>query len=143
MVVRFKKLHPLAKVPIFATDGACACDLYAAGFALDDKTQTWIYDSGIAFEIPDGYAGFVLARSSLYKCCNVLPASGFGLVDADFRGSVKFTFRTFDFSKKPPYAIGERFAQLLIIAHPQIELIESEELTETKRGAGGFGSTGK
>ena len=140
MQIRFKKLRPDAILPKRATDGA-------AGFDLTAVSQTWKdggkvhYDTGIAVEIPAGYAGLVFQRSSVYKTglslCNAV-----GVIDADYRGSIQFVFRI-NYGGCSPYKPGDRIGQIVFVPVPAVELVEASELSETARGAGGYGSTGK
>lgn len=96
--------------------------------------------SGIAVEIPKGYAGFLFPRSGVYKTWSYL-TNCVGVIDSDYRGEVCAIFSTF--TGKKFYQVGERFAQLVILPVPEVEYIEAEELSSTERGAGGYGSTGK
>lgn len=139
MKIRFKKCHPAAVMPKRATTGA-------AGFDLTAVSENWkdgcvIYDTGIAVEIPAGYVGLLLQRSSVYKTglslCNAV-----GVCDADFRGSISFVFRI-GYGPSQPYKIGERIGQIVFVPIPDVELVEASELSETERGTGGYGSTGK
>ena len=140
MQIRFKKLHHLAQIPRQATSGS-------AGFDLTAVWQTWkdggkvYYDTGIAVEIPAGYVGLVFQRSSVYKTglslCNAV-----GVIDADYRGSIQFVFRI-GYGGCSPYKAGDRIGQIVFVPVPAVELIESDELSETARGEGGYGSTGK
>lgn len=148
MQVKFKKLHPDAVTPTRATSGSAGWDLTALGFAYIDEegeefeTYTGIakYRTGIAVEIPPGYVGLVFPRSSLFKTGMDL-TNCVGVIDSDYRGELAFIFRVIDIGKK--YDIGNRIGQLVIIPCPAVELVEVEELSQTERGSGGFGSTGK
>jgi dUTP pyrophosphatase len=139
MKIRFKKCHPAAVIPKRATTGA-------AGFDLTAVSENWkdgcvIYDTGIAVEIPAGYVGLLFQRSSVYKTglslCNAV-----GVCDADFRGSISFVFRI-GYGPSQPYKKGERIGQIVFVPIPDVELVEASELSETERGTGGYGSTGK
>lgn len=137
--IRFKKLHPAAVMPTRATTGS-------AGFDLTAVSENWkdgcvIYDTGIAVEIPAGYVGMVFQRSSVYKTGLSL-ANSVGIVDADFRGSISFVFRI-GYGPSQPYKVGERIGQIVFVPIPDVELVEADKLSETERGAGGYGSTGK
>ena len=146
--VKFKKLHPDAKAPVRATDGSAGWDLTALGFAYIDEegeefeTYTGIakYRTGIAVEIPPGYVGLVFPRSSLFKTGMDL-TNCVGVIDSDYRGEIAFVFRVIDIGDK--YKNGDRIGQLVIVPCPAVELVELEELSETERGTGGFGSTGR
>ena len=140
MQIRFKKLHPAAVMPKRATDGA-------AGFDLTAVSQTWKdggkvhYDTGIAVEIPAGYVGLVFQRSSVHKT-GLMLCNAVGVIDADYRGSITFVFRI-NYGSCSPYQVGDRIGQIVFVPIPDVELIEADELSETARGEGGYGSTGK
>lgn len=145
MKVKFKKLNAKAVTPIFGSEHAACFDLVAV--SKTDERNYIEYDTGLAFEIPVGYVGLIYPRSSISNL-----ESGFylknsvGIVDADYRGSVKFRFSYPDSIwnlEDATYKIGDRVGQMMIIPLPKIELIESNELLETARDAGGFGSTGR
>ena len=137
--IKFKKLNPNAVIPKQGTAGAAGFDLTAVW--LEATETTLKYDTGIAVEIPPGYVGFVFPRSSVCKTGLSL-ANSVGVIDSDYRGSISFVFY------KPmqcivPYLPGDRIGQLVIVPIPEVEYVEVEELSETERGAGGYGSTGK
>ena len=140
--VKFKKLHPDAKAPIRATDGAAGWDLTVLS---SECYGSFVhYKTGIAVEIPSGYFGLIVPRSSCYKLSHWLTNSA-GIIDSDYRGEICFNFYRFVENGEQPFAYqtGERCGQLLILPCPSVEMVEVEELSETKRGQGGFGSTGK
>lgn len=150
--VKFKKLHPDARTPIRATDGAVGWDLYMK----EGECLTWpeVYfvkiKTGIAVEIPQGYVGLLFPRSSCYKNMQQL-ANSVGVIDSDYRGEICFIYRVIDIEKvkdnkeadKMVFQQGDRIGQLVIVPCPDVELVEVEELSQTERGSGGFGSTGK
>lgn len=139
MEVKFKKLSPDAIAPIQATDGAAGFDLTAIGMDwLDSKTIK--YHTGIAVEIPPGHVGYVFPRSSCYKRGMAL-TNCVGVIDSDYRGEITFVFRKN--RRDDNYHYGERIAQLIVMPIPAVEFIEVEELSDTVRGTGGYGSTGK
>lgn len=139
MKVKVKKLHPDAVIPKYATKGSAGLDLTAVSKEYDGIE--YVYDTGLAFEIPEGYVGLVVPRSSICKT-NLLLHNSLGVIDADYRGSITLKFHPSEQLKRP-YEVGDRIGQLIIMEYPQIELIESDELSETERGTGGYGSTGK
>lgn len=140
MQIRFKKLHHLAQIPKQATSGSAGFDLTAVTCKYGDNGKVF-YDTGIAVEIPAGYVGLLFQRSSVYKTGLMLSCC-VGVIDSDFRSSVTMVFHVgYGFSS--PYKIGDRIGQLVILQTPNIEFIESNELSETKRGSGSYGSTGK
>lgn len=143
MKVKIKKLHPNAVVPSYAKHGDAGLDLTAISkeFICDPKRITedfFEFDTGLAFEIPEGYVGLVFPRSSISKkgmrLCNAV-----GVIDSSFRGSVRLRFKG---NILNTYEIGDRVGQLIIMPYPEIELEEVEELSDTNRGSLGFGSSG-
>ena len=140
MQIRFKKLHPAAVMPIRATEGAAGFDLTAVTCRYGDNGKVF-YDTGIAVEIPTGYAGLVFQRSSVYKT-GLMLCNAVGVIDADYRGSIQFVFRI-NYGSCSPYQVGDKIGQIVFVPIPDVELVEADELSETVRGAGGYGSTGK
>ena len=142
---KFKKLNVNAKAPIRAKMDDKAWDLTATSVSFDKVNSRLIeYGSGLAFECPEGYSLEVRARSSVSKTGQVI-CNGVGTIDNGYRGEVGGRF----FNVIPeffiPYEVGERFAQILCpeLKYNEYEFIEVDELSETDRGSGGFGSTGK
>jgi len=139
MQIRFKKLHPAAVMPKRATDGAAGFDLTAV--SMERNNGLIVYDTGIAIEIPAGHVGLLFQRSSVHKTglslCNAV-----GVIDSDFRGSISFVFRV-GYVGCSHYEVGDRIGQIVFVPIPAVELVEADELSETARGAGGYGSTGK
>lgn len=142
--VRVKKLHPNAKLPTYGSAYAAGADLYAC---LDEAVtigpgETYWVSTGIALEVPEGCAGLVFARSSLGAIRGLAPANKVGVVDSDYRGEVRVVL--FNHSPEPQtIAPGERVAQFVITPVVTPKYVEAEELEQTDRGTGGFGSTGK
>lgn len=146
MEIKIKKLHPNAIIPKYAKDGDAGLDLVAVSCkvlvdSLTDEDTKVEVDSGIAIEIPKGYVGLIFPRSSI-KGTGVRLTNCVGVIDSGYRGSIKAYFDIVDKSLVY-YEKGDKFAQLLIIPYPQIEFEEVEELTQTERGASGYGSSGK
>ena len=140
MEVRFKKLIDKAFMPLKAHPGDAGFDLTAISKELvDNGDYGYIeYDTGIAIEIPEGYVGLVYPRSSVSKTGHIL-ANSVGVIDSNYRGSVKLRFKTIPDCKE--YNIGDRVGQLIIAPCPEIEFVCVDELSETDRGSNGFGST--
>jgi dUTP pyrophosphatase len=138
MKVKIKKLHQDAVIPSYAKKGDAGLDLVAVSVLY--KHDQVVYDTGLAFEIPEGHVGLLFPRSSICKKSLTL-SNSVGVLDSGYRGSVKFVFNVY--SKGDIYGIGERVGQLLIVPYPTIELEQVDELDETERGSGGFGSSGK
>ena len=141
--IRVKKLDPRARLPKFGSEyaaGADLCALLDAPLSIE-AGQTVLVHTGLAMEIPEGYGGFIYARSGLASKRGLAPANKVGVVDADYRGEVMVALYN---QSKTAQVIedGERIAQLVIAPFLRVNYIESEELSDTVRGAGGFGSTG-
>lgn len=176
MKVKIKRNHPNAVIPAYAKPGDAGMDLTAVSVKYNEAFGYIEYDTGLQFEIPEGYVGLLFPRSSLSKTeltlCNHV-----GVLDSSYRGNVTFRFRPSldywevsnnhiaDFQNalekgefhyfenaeyeyreifliSNVYAVGDRIGQLIIIPYPQIEFEEVDELSDTERGDGGYGSTG-
>ena len=142
--VRVKKLSQNATLPTYGSAEAAGADLYAcldAPVTIQPGETAWI-GTGIALEVPKGCAGLIYARSSLGVKRGLAPANKVGVVDSDYRGEIRVVLLNHG---KEPQTVehGERVAQFIItpVLTPAYE--EVEELTDTMRGVGGFGSTGK
>ena len=141
--MKIKKLNENAIIPTYGTEYSAGADLYAC--TEEDITinsgETKLIKTGIAIEIPVGYAGFIYARSGLASKKGLAPANKVGVIDADYRGEIMVAL--YNQSNEPQViAAKERIAQLVIAPFLKVEFEEVDELTETVRGAGGFGSTG-
>ena len=143
MKVLIKKLHKDAVIPKYAKPGDAGLDLTAVEI-LNESNYQITYNIGLAIEIPEGYVGLIFPRSSI-RNTNLSMSNAVGVIDSGYRGSIQatFNFHSNIYEKDVPYSIGDRIAQLIILPYPQIELIESEELSTTERNTGGFGSSGK
>lgn len=141
--VRIKKLRENAVVPTYGSEFAAGADLYAAveEAMTIAPSETKLIPTGIAMEIPVGYAGFIYARSGLASKKGLAPANKVGVVDADYRGEVMVALHNHGKAEQTIEA-GERIAQMVIAPFITANFIESETLEDTVRGAGGFGSTG-
>lgn len=140
MQVKIKKTHKNAVIPSYAKDGDAGLDLTAVDFRTDEQGN-YVYDTGIALEIPKGYVGLVFPRSSIADK-ELLLTNSVGVIDSGYRGSIKAKFKH---TKTNPniYNIGDRIAQLIILPYPHINFKEVEKLSETERGDKGYGSTNK
>lgn len=143
MKVGIKKLNKNAVVPAYGSEFAAGADLYAC---LDSDVeiqphQTAVIPTGIALELPLGYAGLIYARSGLATKKGLAPANKVGVVDCDYRGEVKVALHNHSEIAQTVSA-GERVAQLVITPYLTAEFVLKDELSQTVRGAGGFGSTG-
>jgi dUTP pyrophosphatase len=140
MIVKFKKLHWDAATPTQASDGAAGFDLTCTDVSADTENRVYRYYTGIAVEIPAGYVGLIFPRSSVFKTGHVL-ANSVGVIDSDYRGEIQLVYRPVR-NMPCPYERGDRIGQLVILPAPQVTLVEVDELSDTARGEGGFGSTG-
>ena len=141
--VNIKKLRDDAKIPTYGTEHAAGCDLYAC---MDEPVtikagETVLIKTGLAMEVPVGYAGLIYARSGLATKKGLAPANKVGVVDADYRGEIMVALHNHSSEEKivEPF---ERIAQLVVLPFLPVELNEVDELSNTERGDGGFGSTG-
>lgn len=166
MKVRFKKLKENAVMPKKAHPTDAGFDLVATSREIDEHGNI-VYGTGLAVEIPEGYVGLAFPRSSISKY-DIVMANSTGVIDSHFRGEMKFKFRpsfmahsfeVYEYSEELYEGdisvwsadkesglvpcVGDRIAQLVIMPIPEIEFEEAEELTDTDRGTGGYGSTGK
>lgn len=145
MQIKVKRLSETAVLPIKAHAEDAGFDLTCTNITteLNEVGQVTItYHTGIAIEIPTGYFALLVPRSSIHKKPIMLTNSA-GVIDAGYRGEVMAKFRVTSDVVPSLYKIGERFAQLLILPVPEVQMIESEELSSAERGENGFGSTDK
>lgn len=141
MQVKIKKLDINAVIPVYAKDGDAGLDLVAVSVT-SDKNGNIVYGTGLAIEIPEGYEGQIRPRSSI-RNYDLRLVNSPGTIDSNYRGEILCVFDTnYDDRDCKMYKIGDRIAQLLIKPSPYIKLVEVNELSETERGANGFGSTG-
>ena len=138
MKVRIKKLSENAVIPTYAKDGDAGMDVVATRI-INERLDSITYGTDIALEIPEGFVGLIFPRSSIRKTDLIL-SNSVGVIDSGYRGEIQATFKR---SGVYAYAVGDRGAQIMIIPHPPIEFEEADELSDTERGEGGFGSTGK
>lgn len=142
--IAVKKLDKRAVLPKYGSEFAAGADLYALtdGEVTFLPGETKFVHTGIALEIPEGYAGLVYARSSLACKRGLAPANKVGVIDSDYRGEIMVALH--NHSDKPQtIGNGERIAQLVVAPFLRAEFFQSETLGESERGAGGFGSTGR
>jgi dUTP pyrophosphatase len=155
MKVKIKKLHPDAVIPAYAKNGDAGMDLTAVR-KYQDEDGNICYETGLAFEIPKGFVGMLFPRSSNAKK-DMLLSNCVGIIDSGFRGNVTLKFKLlnyyldetghfdrYDNSSDPEtYYKGDRIGQIIILPYPEIEFEETDELSHTDRGTGGYGSSGK
>lgn len=153
MEVKIKKLHENAVIPSYAKDGDAGMDLTATSKSYDDHGNV-VYGTGLAFEIPQGYAGFLFPRSSNAKKDLIL-SNSVGVIDSGYRGEVVLKFKPLAYKGETDigtyelsidhvvdYEIGDRIGQIIIIPYPKVNFVEADELEDSERGQGGFGSSG-
>jgi dUTP pyrophosphatase len=156
IVVNIKKIDPKAIIPSYSIEGDAAMDLTAISRTVD-KYGNKVYGTGLAMEIPIGYVGLIFPRSSISKKTLYL-ANAVGVIDSGYRGEIICKFKpTIQFNTSPnpitfiqeeliyddAYEVGDRVAQIMIIPKPNILFTEVNDLTDSKRGDNGFGSSGK
>jgi dUTP pyrophosphatase len=141
MKVKIKKLSSNATIPTYAKVGDGGMDLVATSIISEEVFQI-TYGLGIALEIPEGFVGLVFPRSSIRKT-DLSLTNCVGIIDSGYRGELQATFRKHKGVASTSYVVGDRVCQIMIIPHPTIEFQEVDELSDTERGEGGFGSTGK
>ena len=144
MKIKVKKLNESAILPTYGSVSAAGADLYNLPGAdvVIPAHQTVMIHTGLAMEIPEGYAGFLFARSGIASKRGLAPANKVGVIDSDYRGEFMVALHNHS-NIDATIAGGERIAQLCILPVLQAEFLVAEELGETVRGEGGFGSTGK
>lgn len=144
--VKIKKLHSNAVIPSYAKPGDAGMDLVATEIKWPKDNANYIqYNTGLAIEIPEGYVGLIFPRSSNsgydLQLCNAV-----GVIDSGYRGEICLRYRVvlLPTGDKPRfYEVGDRVGQLMIVPYPLINFIETSMLSETDRGQGGFGSSGR
>lgn len=140
MFVKIKKLNPDAIIPSYAKEGDAGMDLTAITIDNDPNGFYTEYGTGLAMEIPEGHAGFIFPRSSASKTSQI-QANCVGVIDSGYRGEIKVRLKNLGNPEKL-YVVGDRIAQIIIMSVPQVIFEETDQLSETVRGDGGFGSTG-
>lgn len=144
MNVKIKKIHPDAKVPVYGSKGAACFDLYAARIIdiADDIELTVTYGTGLQFEVPEGHVMMIYSRSGHGFKHGITLVNSTGVIDADYRGEVCVKLRKTRIDMYGIPDVGERIAQAMILPVEQVAFEEVDELSNTERGEGGFGSTG-
>ena len=142
VVLPIKCLDPTVELPSYAYDGEAGLDLRSNEDVTLAPFERRLVGTGLAVAIPEGYAGFVQPRSGLALREGLSMANTPGLIDAHYRGELKVCAINLDPSKSIHIERGERIAQLVIQQVPVVSLLEVDELDETDRGTGGFGSSG-
>lgn len=144
MIIKIKKLVDNAVVPSLGSKFAAGADLYSAesGDVVIQPCETKFIGTGIAMEIPEGYVGLVYARSGLACKRGLAPANKVGVIDSDYRGEIKVALYNHG-KDAQTIESGERIAQIVITPYLNVCYEEADELSDTERGEGGFGSSGR
>lgn len=150
MKVKIKKLYEDSILPTKAHATDAGYDLYAHSKSYDNDGNV-VYGCGVAMEIPKSYVGLVFPRSSNAKK-DLLLSNSVGVIDSGYRGEIFFKFKPSNVIEKPDlayipesiskYDAGERIGQIIIMPYPEIEFVEVDELSDSERGTGGYGSSG-
>lgn len=138
--VSFKKTHPESITPRYSLEGDGCLDLWAVSREEDDDGN-FVFNTGIAMEIPEGYVGLVFPRSSITKTSFFL-GNSVAVIDSNYRGDIILKFTKTNSRGSAQYYPGDKIAQILIIERPKILLNEVDDLSDSNRRSGGFGSTG-
>jgi dUTP pyrophosphatase len=139
------KLQDGAKLPTPGSKGAAGADLTAlsVNFRQERNGPVWEYETGVAVEIPEGYVGLLFPRSGITIKTTLTLGNGVGVIDSDYRGTIKCQFRNTNGFLTTKYEVGDRVAQLVVLPIMAPIYEQVEELSDTNRGDGSFGSTGK
>ena len=141
--VNIKKTDPEAIIPTYGSEYAAGADLYSCSDTTEIRSgETVLIHTGIAIELPVGYVGLIYARSGLASKRGLAPANKVGVVDCDYRGEVMVALHNHS-NETQRVEKGERIAQLVIAPYFTASFNEVDELSDTVRGEGGFGSTGR
>jgi dUTP pyrophosphatase len=137
------KLKEGAVLPTRAHEGDAGLDLYACEVAHIGPGERWSVGTGVGVQIPDGHAGLVLPRSGLARDHGISLVNSPGLIDSGYRGELRVLLLNNDPAETFRIAVGDRIAQLLLAPISLADPVEVDALTETVRGRGGFGSSGR
>lgn len=142
VTVKFKRLHKDAVIPQYAREGDFCKDITAVDVEYNADMDCFIYKTGFAVEIPQGYGILILPRSSNRKTDFIFPNS-VGVIDSGYRGELNVTFKGRDKGNtNQPYQVGDRIAQMVLVPYPKFTFVEVDELSDSERGDQGHGSTG-
>jgi len=130
-------------LPRHAYPGDAGLDLSACDRVVLEPGERALVGTGLAVAIPEGYAGFVQPRSGLAARHGITVVNSPGLIDSGYRGEIKVVLLNTDLAEPFPVEVGDRIAQLVIVPVPAVEVVVVDELEETVRGVGGFGSSGR
>lgn len=142
MEIKIKKLVSHAEIPSYAKEGDAGLDLVAIDCYHNHEYDFVEYGTGLAIKIPEGFVGLIFPRSSISKTPHLL-CNSVGVIDSGYTGEIKFRFKVLTNKENLEYSVGDKIGQLIIIPYPKITFNEVENLENTKRGAAGFGSSGR
>ncbi|MEX0620114.1 MAG: dUTP diphosphatase [Solirubrobacterales bacterium] len=143
MELKFRILNEAATLPSRAHDGDAGLDLHSAQTAHIGPRERWQISTGLAVEIPAGHAGLVISRSGLARRYGISLVNAPGLIDAGYRGEIGVLLLNNDPAEVFRVEPGDRIAQLVVVPISSLEPVSVEELTDSHRGEGGFGSSGR
>ena len=138
MKICIKKMHPQAVIPRYSKPGDAAMDIVATSANISPLYTE--YGTGLSIEVPEGFVALLYPRSSITNKGLIL-GNSVGVIDSGYRGEIKFRFYKSSHISEV-YGVGERIGQIMIMPYPTIEFEEVQELCQSDRGTGGFGSTG-
>lgn len=141
LIVKVKKLSDNAVIPSYSKVGDAGMDLTITR-EIENTSFSVSYGFGISMEIPKNFVGLVFPRSSV-RNQDLILSNCVGVIDSGYRGEIQATFKKTNGLDSLKYKVGDRGAQIIILPYPQVTMIESDELSNTERGTGGFGSTGQ
>ena len=144
MKVKLKKLNEKATIPTYGSEFSAGADLYACIDAdiVIEPNQTAFISTGLAMELDAGYVALIYARSGLACKRGLAPANKVGVIDSDYRGEIKVALHNHSDAPQT-VSVGERIAQMVVTPYIKCEFEEADDLSDTTRGEGGFGSTGR
>lgn len=144
MKVKLKKLNKKATIPTYGSEFSAGADLYACIDAdiVIEPNQTAFISTGLAMELDAGYVALIYARSGLACKRGLAPANKVGVIDSDYRGEIKVALHNHSDASQT-VSVGERIAQMVVTPYIKCEFEEADDLSDTTRGEGGFGSTGR
>jgi len=142
--IRFKKTNDKAIVPTYGTEYSAGADMYACidTPVIIEPGKTVLIPTGLALEIPEGYAGLIYARSGLATKKGIAPANKVSVIDSDYRGEIRIPLHNHS-DEAVTIDVAERIAQIIFTPYLKVVFEESDSLSDTERGLGGFGSTGR
>ncbi len=140
--LKVKKLHPDARLPAYGRPGDAGLDLTAISMHMEGENGMLVYRTGLAIEIPAGHVGLLFPRSSVSKY-DLNLANSVGVIDENYRGEVVVKFRRTSGNTCQVYDKNDRVIQLVILPYPEVAIQEVASLSDSNRGAAGFGSSGR